>query len=247
MPTGSQGAIKRLTRQFVAVVGILAAISQILDFLRSGKVDIVWISLLVLVCVVLLPDIVVMIRQRRWLELIFPTVSLLAVAATIVFGSAVFSGNLPLASVLYQTYLSKNDDAAVVLRPHSNPPPNEYKVKTTLGYGYPVDVDISETHLVYDYFCTGRGSEYPCGGVRRSHFYTKDPHAASPWPKAADEVKPVARLLDADPDGQCPNDDDVAIYRFTSKTFTGATFFDVAVRMDGWDRSELLGCLRPID
>ncbi|MGH3789125.1 MAG: hypothetical protein ACRDRG_21805 [Pseudonocardiaceae bacterium] len=228
-------------------MGIFAAISQILDFLRSGKFDIVWISLLVLVCVVSLVSIVVMIRQQdqqRWLGLIFPAVSLLAVAATIVFGSAVFSGNLPLASVLYQTYLSKNEDAAVVLRPHSNPPPNEYKVKTTLGYGYPVDVDISETHLVYDYFC--RGSESACGGVQRSHFYTKDPHAASPW-KETREVKPVARLLDADPDGQCPNDDDVAIYRFTSKTFTGATFFDVAVRMDGWDRSELLGCLRPID
>lgn len=245
-----------------AVFGTLAAISQISDYAQSGKFHLIWISLFAVAAIVALIGIFVVIwpgQAPGWVSRFvryrsgrpFLAVSSVALVASLVAVGWVWLMPPP-ASVLYQSYVSTNADDArfgvpVVLRANTDPPRNEYKVQSVLGWGYPaIEEEIRGTHPVYDHFCTGGGEEEPCGGVRRSHYHSKDEDAPSPWPKAADWTRLVARLLDADSDGQCPHEDDVAIYRFTSTTPAGAKLFNVAARMDeGWERSELLGCLRP--
>jgi len=266
-PTGRPGLWPGIIA-FSVIVGIASAIAQILELLESGRFSVLWSSLLVAVTIASLigagvvtwREVKVMgqtgrrgARLYRLAELLLPAVSLLAVGVTIGVAIPVIFRSVPPPSMIYQSFEStiENDERfglPVVLRARSEPPANGYKVRSTLGLGYPVDaVEIPGTHLVYDHFCTGEGSEEPCGGVRRSHFYSKDSNAPSPWPKSADLIEPVARLLDAEPGGRCPNENDIAIYSFSAATSAGAPLFDVAARAadDVWKRGELLGCLSP--
>lgn len=153
---------------------------------------------------------------------------------------------------LFVSYKSTNDDdarlgASTVLGVTEETPKNEYAPRGPLGFAYAPDKgQIPGTHLVYDFFCTGSGDTEPCAGALRAHLYSKDLQFPTPWRKAADQVKAVARLFSVQTDGSCPGGGRL-LYRHEGRSPAGAMVFDIAFDDYGGQlsRTEPLGCLLP--
>lgn len=197
---------------FAAILGILSSILQAFVTLGSGQFFTFYTAIL-LTALIVVGIMGSLARRGRHagsqpasganllLVAIFFVLSMTLVGnAGVALGWSLGKYN-PVPEVLYLSYSSTNTDDVelgwpVVLRPVGEPPENEYKVKSTLGYGNSVKANkVPGTHLVYDIFCTDETVEKPCGGMVRSHYYSKNDKAVvESWDKAPNEVRPVAVL-----------------------------------------------------
>lgn len=156
-------------------------------------------------------------------------------------------------TTVYGEFLSTNaDDLRIgpptLLRPASAGPPNEYRLVAVLGRGpEPApDDEVPGTHLVYDFFCSGRGDPGPCGGVLRSHYITTAPTAPDGlWPSPPKGLGAFARLYDTTSEGGC-DAGRTPVFRYERRTAPARTpTFRIATTPPGpgWEIGENLGCV----
>lgn len=117
-------------------------------------------------------------------------------------------------------------------------------VSDTMGYAYSVTADlVPGTVLVYDIFCFADGAQDACAEVNRSHLYSLDRGARTPWKKPPNYAAPAVRLFAPQPGGCGPGR--LAVHRFEGVSSTGGQRFEVG-RADirtPLTRAEFLGCV----
>ena len=155
-------------------------------------------------------------------------------------------GTTPYSSFASTNQRDKELGASTAMRESAQGPPQEYTSKEPLGSGFPAGQNFPNTHAIYDHFCTGGGDTRPCGGVIRSHFYSRDPNA-DPYPGATDKQKKFTReatFIDTQPDGSCQSGQ-VLISRIEFAFPDGRKIYDVSggEAPIGWTRAEPLGCV----
>lgn len=250
----------------ISAIGFISGIIAIIQLVRQGDNTTLLIALLVLALVALTNAAGAIrrylktlteqrVRRLQLANFLIAAVWLFVVGAMTATLIPMILRSPPPPSVIYLAFEGTGDTderpglgPPIVLRAMAQSPTEEYRVRETLGLGYPVDATtIPGTHLVYDHFCRGGDSDELCGGVRRSHFYSTNQNARPNSWIPMSPVEPVARFLNADSDGECPEEASIAIYSFKKEGANEAELFDVAERAaDGsWERVDLLGCLRP--
>lgn len=197
-----------------------------------------------------------------WRRLLRPPLPLLVVTLLAVVAGAVTlvlvlrddqasEPQVPAATTRYALYRSVNAGEQVVgppyvIRPGSDPPPNEYEMVVELGLAPAPQpgAPIPGTLQVHDFFCTGNGRLEPCGGVYRSHYFTTAEFAPPLWPTPARSIGPIARFYAPDPTGTC-RAGQVAVHRFERPLPSGSRHFAAGIEAPGagWQQTENLGCV----
>jgi hypothetical protein len=109
-----------------------------------------------------------------------------------------------------------------------------------LGRGYPAEMDVPSTHIVYDHFC--RGPSAACEDLKRSHYYSTDPtpRAEPGWRRQP--PKAVARFLDPVDGRECAAGQQ-PIFGLSRKEGRVTSRSISATNPGGWTEVEMLGCL----